>query len=111
MLRFAPRYGIVSPALVRPSRLKQAQAVNDNGREDVAMLCDERVEAALRLFALHGLSAAEHAAAQASSADARGDAANATHWHEVCRVLDRRLAGALRQRRLHEMKDDATPQS
>ena len=60
MLRFAPRYGIVSPALVRASRMVLRLALNDNAPDfdaaranQSAALDDARVQAALRLFAVN----------------------------------------------------------
>jgi hypothetical protein len=101
MLRFAPRYGIVSPALVRPSRSGRRFAVNDNARSvDGApsstpitastALSDARVQAALRLFAAHGLSAAERARRAAANANARGDESDAEWWNEISRMLGQR---------------------
>ena len=96
MLRFVPRYGIISPALVRPSRLGWRAAVNDNPRDADAQVCgtevfsDERVRAALRLFAAHGLSAAERARMAAANANARGDDHDAAWWNEISRLLGQR---------------------
>lgn len=100
MLRFSPRYGIVSPALVRPSRMRPLHAVNDNSRPGQAgrALGDETLEAALRLFAVHGLSAAERASAEAANACERGDIEQAVWWDEIVALLDRRHPG-LRARR------------
>jgi hypothetical protein len=101
MLRFAPRYGIVSPALVRPSRLRRRLAVNDNARNEGrtaasapsgagTALSDPRVQAALRLFAAHGLSAAERARREAANANARGDETDAEWWTAISRMLGQR---------------------
>jgi len=94
MLRFAPRYGIISPALVRPSRMRRQPAVNDNQRSDQVpvhgTIGDARVQAALRLFAAHGLAAAERARAAAANANARGDDHDARWWDEISRMLGRR---------------------
>jgi hypothetical protein len=101
MLRFAPRYGIVSPALVRPSRLRRRFAVNDNARNEGGAVApapiaagmaisDARVQAALRLFAAHGLSAAERARRAAANANARGDETDAEWWSEISRMLGQR---------------------
>ena len=104
MLRFAPRYGIVSPALVRPSRLARRFAVNDNALDPAldlmvtpnlsesqtsksVALADARVQAALRLFAVHGLSAAERARQSAANANARGDDSDAQWWNEISQML------------------------
>ena len=93
MLRFAPRYGIVSPVLVRPSRQNWRRAHNDNQRSTNAVAApsgvigDARVQAALRLFAAHGLAAAECARAAAANANARGDGDDALWWHEISKML------------------------
>ena len=100
MLRFFPRYGIVAPALVAASRQTPRRAANDNaagraagGRANPA-LADPRVQAALRLFARHGLSAAEHARFQAANADAHGHDRDARWWHDISTMLGQRAAGA-----------------
>ncbi len=97
MLRFAPRYGMVSPALVRPSRLPRRVAVNDNTADlalaracKAAALADVRVQAALRLFAVHGLSAGERARQSAANANARGDNSDAQWWNEISLMLGQR---------------------
>ncbi len=97
MLRFAPRYGMVSPALVRPSRLPRRFAGNDNAMDlasartaRAAALADARVQAALRLFAVHGLSAAERARQSAANANARGDDSDAKWWNDISVMLGQR---------------------
>jgi hypothetical protein len=97
MLRFAPRYGIVSPALVRSSRQPRRFAANDNALDlnvarasKSAALADARVQAALRLFAVHGLSAAERARQSAANANARGDDSDAQWWSEISQMLGQR---------------------
>lgn len=98
MLRFAPRYGIVSPCLVRPSRNPRRRAVeraaNDNAPVETQDLFDAAgvLAAALRLFAAHGICAAERACEAAQIAEATGDAEGVIWWIEVCRTLDRRMA-------------------
>ena len=93
MLRFAPRYGIISPALVRPSRQPHRPAHNDNQRSTRIMaisndvIGDVRVQAALRLFATHGLAAAECARMAAANANARGDDSDARWWQEISKML------------------------
>ena len=93
MLRFAPRYGIISPVLVRPSRRAWRRACNDNQRTTGAValpagaIADARVQAALRLFAAHGLAAAERARQAAANANARGDDGDARWWREISRML------------------------
>jgi hypothetical protein len=94
MLHFAPRYGFISPALVRPSRRGWHRAVNDNQRTIQApvsgVMGDARVQAALRLFAVHGLAAAERARLAAANANARGDDHDARWWDEISRMLGQR---------------------
>lgn len=101
MLRFAPRYGRISPCLVQPWQVRLGQprrrAANDNprshrlaGSESDAILAD-----ALKLFAAHGFAAARHAAEQARAAHASGDEAQASWWSAVCRTLDRGEARGL----------------
>lgn len=91
MLRFAPRYGIISPALVRPSRQVWRRAHNDNQRSTQVVVADvigdARVQAALRLFATHGLAAAECARLAAANANARGDDSDARWWQEISKML------------------------
>lgn len=91
MLRFAPRYGIISPALVRPSSRGWYGADNDNqrgaSRSSRDLISDARVQAALRLFATHGLAAAECARTEAANANARGDDGDARWWDEISRLL------------------------
>jgi hypothetical protein len=67
-------------------------AVNDNTWEPLG---DTVVGAALRHFARHGLSAAEHAATHAASALCAGDRDGGLTWLAVCRQFDRRMADAL----------------
>eukprot|EP01037_Dinobryon_pediforme_P003687 gene3687-3735_t len=102
MLRFAPRYGIVAPALVRLSRQVWRPAANDNQRPAAAAgeaaattgpLGDARVQAALRLFAAHGLSAAEQARRAAANANALGHDSDARWWQEISTGIPQRLIG------------------
>lgn len=109
MLHFAPRYGLISPCLKRPSRRPLPHAANDDGaplapRKVERRLADDRLAtavpndsdavltAALRLFATHGLSAASHACYAAAEAEAKGDTDGIQWWLSVCRTLDRRKA-------------------
>jgi hypothetical protein len=96
MLRFAPRFGIISPALVRPSHRPVRVAANNNQRgtrisvATTGAIGDARVQAALRLFAAHGLAAAERARLAAANANARGDERDARWWDEISRMLGQR---------------------
>jgi len=93
MLRFAPRYGFISTALVRPSRQVWRRAGNDNARAghiaaaQGSPIGDARVQAALRLFAAHGLAAADCARLAAANANARGDDHDARWWDEISKML------------------------
>lgn len=110
MLHFAPRYGRISPCLDRPSNRRVPRAANDNGTgQAVASSATTQdgeavLTAALRLFAVHGLSAASHACHAAAEAEAKGDADGIQWWLAVCRTLDRRKArefqAEVRQRRV-----------
>jgi len=88
MLHFAPRFGIVSLALVRGSCRPLQRAANDNQvHNDPGVIGDARVQAALRLFAAHGLAAAARARTEAANANARGDLGDARWWDEISRML------------------------
>lgn len=99
MLRFAPRYGIISPCLVRPARRGPIRAANDNGapRTGQDLHADSLVDAALRLFGTHGLAAAARACEAAREAECRGDRESAEWWIAVCDMLDHRMARAFRR--------------
>lgn len=100
MLRFAPRYGIISPCLARPIRGRHLRAVNDNaetwngsaGHQGAAL------DSALRLFAAHGFGAADRAREAAVIARRSGDPERSGFWLEVCRTLNRQMARDLAKR-------------
>ncbi|MGE8134881.1 hypothetical protein ACQKO5_14860 [Novosphingobium subterraneum] len=94
MLRFAPRYGIISPCLSRRIQARHLRAVNDNGAGSGSdSVCqDEALDAALRLFAAHGFSAAARARDAAVIAERSGEPSRVEFWVEVCATLDRRMA-------------------
>lgn len=109
MLHFAPRYGIVSPCLFwgqsRVRDLPVCRPANDNtGRaaghgaactganDDVTTHDDALLEAALRMFAAHGLSAGLRACEAAEIATDLGDLEGAAWWLEVCATFDGALA-------------------
>lgn len=75
---------------------KIRRAANDNTRtaDD-----DRMLRAALRHFAAHGLGAAEAARAEAEAAFFAGDSEQYRWWLGICRMLDRRMADAVRARR------------
>jgi len=102
MLHFAPRYGIVSPCLTQRRNLRVRKAANDNGaavrggqdgaNDDITTREEALLEAALRMFAAHGLSAAVRACEAAEIAAAGGDHQGAAWWLEVCATFDGALA-------------------
>lgn len=94
MLRFAPRYGIISPCMARPILGRHVRAVNDNAEEWCGSWPQEgaALDSALRLFAAHGFAAAARARDAAIIAERDGDGDRAEFWLEVCRTLDRRMA-------------------
>lgn len=101
MLHFAPRYGIVSPCLMwgqnRARDLQVCRPANDNmarggANDDVTTHEDALLEAALRMFAAHGLSAGLRACEAAEIAADGGDQEGAAWWLEVCATFDGALA-------------------
>lgn len=111
MLHFAPRYGIISPCLhwgpVRSRTLRVTRPANDNGAalpgrkagaNDTEAHDDALLAAALRLFAAHGLSAAQRACEAAQIATDGGDSAGAEWWIAVCAMLDGPMARAFTAR-------------
>lgn len=106
MVRFAPRYGIISPCMARPILGRHVRAVNDNApnwAEDWSGSWpqeSEALDAALRLFAAHGFSAAARARDAALIAERGEDEDRVAFWMEVCRTLDRRMAREFAQARM-----------
>jgi hypothetical protein len=99
MLHFAPRYGIVSPCLTCTGGLPARTPVNDNGartcaNDDSAAYEAALLEAALRMFAAHGLSAAVRACEAAEIAKASSDYEGADWWLAVCATFDSAMARA-----------------
>lgn len=90
MLRFAPRYGIISPCLSRRIQARHLRAVNDNGSG--SQCHDEALDTALRMFAAHGFAAAARARDAAVIAERSGEPSRVEFWVEVCATLDRRMA-------------------
>lgn len=92
-IRFAtarPALNGLSARLGRPSRAPVA--ANDNGDP---LVHDRTLREALKLFAAHGLGAAEHARARAERAFFAGDSERYRHWLGICRTLDRRMAALI----------------
>lgn len=71
-------------------------AANDNARTPND---DRMLRAALHHFAAHGLGAAEAARENAEHAFFAGDREQYRWWLGICRMLDRRMADAVRVRR------------
>ena len=101
MLHFAPRYGKISPCLKPMHKQARRAAANDNSfpRPDGAVGGaaganddDALLEAALRLFGAHGLSAAQRAYEAAEIAEKLAEPDNARWWTTIGRVLDGGLA-------------------
>ena len=113
MLHFAPRYGIVSPCLMwGRSRLRDlpvCRPANDNAshrayhrtgngatcagaNDDITSHGHAMLEAALRMFAAHGLSAGLRACEAAEIAADVGDQEGVAWWLEVCATFDGALA-------------------
>ena len=102
MLHFAPRYGIISPCLVRSARRGPVRAENDNDTQRTGqdLQADSLIDAALRLFGTHGLAAAARACDAAREAERLGDHERAEWWIAVCGTLDHRMARAFRRQRV-----------
>src|SRR5690606_16667035 len=88
-----------APASTRASRMSPrtirefpAAPANDNGGDGTD---DAMLDAALRHFARHGLAAAQRARKQAEAAFFANDRQAYRWWLEICRMLDRRMAGEL----------------
>ncbi len=68
------------------------QAANDNGEP---LRHDGVLRDALKLFAAHGLGAAEEARSRAEAAFFAGNSADYRRWLGICRTLDRRVAACV----------------
>lgn len=71
------------------------EAANDNVSPGRTAQSEAELRAALGHFSRHHLNAAHDAYERANLALAEGDEDNFLYWAEICRALDRRLAGAL----------------
>jgi hypothetical protein len=92
-IRFAAAVDGRAPRLSRTAaRAALRRPANDNGQK---MPSDERLHAALRHFGRHGMAAARTARLQAEVAFFAGDQQGYAHWLDICRALDRRMAGDL----------------
>ena len=93
-IRFAAPQHRYAPLMSRRRMLEASgAAANDNDESSDALL-----HAALRHFAEHGLAAASRARKQAETALLAGDRQAYLSWLEICRVLDRRMAGEIELR-------------
>jgi len=113
-IRFAAAWGGMTTAIARSLCLSAPlDAVNDNQPATRPVLRTDRspaapsiadaahdamLAAALMHFSRYGLSAASRARAEAEIAHAAGDVAASTHWLDICRQLDRRMADATARR-------------
>ncbi len=84
---------VLARALMRPV---WRDAVNDNGSR---LGRDALLRATLKHFAQHGLAAASWAKENAEQAFFAGDRPQYEYWLDICRALDRRMAGAVAHRR------------
>lgn len=116
MLHFSPRHRIISSCLTggltrgntRAGGHIRRKAANDNtpradaaaagqhggANDDCAAHDPALLEAALRMFAAHGLSAALRACEAAEIAKSGGDYEGADWWLAVCAMLDSAMARA-----------------
>lgn len=94
-IRFAAPPDALAPRMSRRSvRELHLLAANDEGGRHST---DSMLHAALRHFAEHGLAAAQRARGQAEAALRADDRQGYLWWLDICRTLDRRLAGELAQ--------------
>tara|TARA_B100000678_G_scaffold287853_1_gene295188 strand:+ start:1001 stop:1315 length:315 start_codon:yes stop_codon:yes gene_type:complete len=87
-----PSFRLSQPGTL-PIRIPEP--ANDNVAPGRPPQSEEEIRAALGHFAQHHLNAAHDAHARAKSALASGDEENFVFWANICRALDRRLAGTL----------------
>lgn len=91
----ASRKPASSPLLRAAIRGVPMRAANDNSQ---SLPNDDLLRATLRHFAEYGLGAAEQARINAEQAFFAGDRGEYTHWMDICRALDRRMAAAVAAR-------------
>ena len=89
----AARSGTGSIFARRFVAIPTAPAANDNTDDTTS---EVMLRGALRLFAQHGLGAAERARTAAEQAFFAGDRDSYRWWLGICRALDRRMAISLR---------------
>jgi len=92
-IRFAGPAAAIAPRLDRSrARAAAGYAANDNGGSAAN---EAMFDAALRHFAQYGLAAAHRARSKAEAAFFAGDREGYQWWLEICRTLDRRMAGTV----------------
>lgn len=90
-IRFAAPPNRRTPRMTRRLiREASGPAANDNGANRAT---DALLHAALRHFAEHGFAAARRARKQAEAAFFAGDRQAYRWWVDICRALDRPMAG------------------
>jgi hypothetical protein len=95
-IHFAAARPAASTLALHLSRPRVAlKAANDNGEP---LRHDGLLRHALKLFADHGLGAAEEARTRAERAFFAGDSEGYRHWLAICRTLDRRIAAGIATR-------------
>lgn len=94
----AARNANTSPVARVLTRRPIARVANDNGRLSHGLGRDNPLmQAALRHFAEHGLSAAEEAKKSAEKAFFAGDREAYDWWVGICRTIDKRLAAEIQR--------------
>lgn len=86
----AARKGATSPLTRALAHREPGQPANDNS---AAIVSDTLLHEALHHFAACGLGAARQARNEAESAFFSGNREAYDRWLEICRILDRRMAG------------------
>lgn len=92
-IRFAAPPDAIAPRLSAMSARNACGIPANDNRGDHPD--DALLHAALRHFAEHGMAAAQRARKQAETAFFAGDRQGYLQWLEICRALDRRMAGEL----------------
>lgn len=88
----AARKGASSPLVRALARRAIGPAANDNNLEAGNEVL---LQAALRHFSIHGMSAAWEARREAQAAFFAGNREAYDRWLQLCRILDRRMADQL----------------
>ena len=92
-IKAATRASTTSPLTRALTHKPHGKAANDNGQ--TGTIDSEVLEASLRFFAKHGLSAAAEACQLAETHFHARDKAGFSWWLSICRMLDRRMAAKL----------------